>query len=276
MDINYMESGIELITSEVKEYLLNKKVAIYIPAYNGAKKIESLFNRIPEFFWDNTAEIYVVDNKSIDSTAEVVRSYAKQNNCENLNVYTMDRNRGYGGSQKWAYRHAIDNGYDTVIMLHCDEQYAPEDAPRLMHLLIVSDAGMVFGSRFLGDPLSGGMPLIRYLGVHFLNFVQNNVLQWNLSEYTSGYRIFQIDQLKEIPFEMCGDYFNFDTQILIQFKLRGITVRDDVIKTTYADEENYVNIYKNGFLILGTLGLYLLHKWGMKKSPMFSIISRTE
>ena len=266
----------EKISKLVKNYFLDKKVAIYLPAYNGELKICQVFDRIPTFIRENSEEIYVVDNQSKDRTAEVVRKYAEEKHLDHLNVYTMEKNIGYGGSQKWAYRHAIEKGYDTVIMLHCDGQYAPEDLDRLLGLLINSGAGMVFGSRFRGAPLAGGMPLIRFLGVHFLNFMQNFVLQWNLSEYTSGYRIFQMKVLEEIPFELCNNYYHFDTEILIQFKLRGIPVIDDVIGTTYADEENYVNIYKNGFLILGTLGRYLLNKWGVKKSAIFNIKNRSE
>jgi glycosyltransferase involved in cell wall biosynthesis len=271
-----MEKEQEIISQLVKNYFLDNKVAIYLPAYNGELKICQVFERIPAFIRDNVSEIYVVDNQSQDRTAEVVRKYAEENNLKHLNVYTMENNIGYGGSQKWAYRHAIEKDYDTVIMLHCDAQYAPEDAPRLLELLINSGSGLVFGSRFRGSPLAGGMPLIRFLGVHFLNFMQNFILQWDLSEYTSGYRIYQMKVLEEIPFELCSNYFHFDTEILIQFKLRGIPIEEDVIETTYADEENYVNIYKNGFLILGTLGRYLLNKWGMKKSPMFNIQHRSE
>jgi glycosyltransferase involved in cell wall biosynthesis len=255
----------------VVNYFAEKKVSIYIPAYNGERKICEVFERIPLFVREKSAEIFVVDDGSIDRTERVVLDYKKKKGWKNLNVIRREQNRGYGASQKLAYRYAIDKGYDVVIMLHCDAQYAPEDIPRLMKLLIESNAGMVFGSRFTGNPLAGNMPMIRYLGVRFLNFVQNAVLQWNLSEYTSGYRIFRTDALKQVPFEQCSDYYHFDTEILVQFKMKNLSIAEETIATFYGDEDNYVNIYKNGFLILSVMGEYLMHKTGLRRSKKFAL-----
>ncbi len=255
----------------VADFLRTKKLAIYIPAYNGARKIREVFERIPSALWQAAAEIYVVDDGSVDHTREVVLDYKEGQGRHNLNVIRREENRGYGASQKLAYRYAIDKGYDVVAMLHCDAQYAPEDMPRLLKGLVQSGAGMIFGSRFTGDPLAGHMPRIRYFGVLFLNNVQNGVLRWNLSEYTSGYRIFRTDALRQVPFERCSDYYHFDTEILVQFKLKGIRVAEETIATCYADEENYVNIYKNGLLILGVMGEYLLHRLALRQSPKFTV-----
>ena len=43
-----------------------------------------------------------------------------------LKIVRNPRNRGYGGNQKLGYRYAIDHGYDVVVLLHADGQYAPE------------------------------------------------------------------------------------------------------------------------------------------------------
>lgn len=255
----------------VADFLRTKKLGVYIPAYNGAKKIAEVFDRIPRAIWDGAAEVYVVDDGSVDRTRDVVLEYKERHGRQNLNVLRREENRGYGASQKLAYRYAIDKGYDVVAMLHCDAQYAPEDMPRLLKRLLQSGAGMIFGSRFTGNPLAGHMPRIRYYGVRFLNVVQNGVLRWNLSEYTSGYRIFTTDALRRVPFERCSDYYHFDTEILVQFKLKGIPIAEETIPTLYADEDNYVNIYKNGFLILGVMGEYLLHRSGLRPSPKFTV-----
>ena len=255
----------------VSRFLASEKLAIYIPAYNGARKICEVFDRIPPAIWDAAAEVYVVDDGSVDDTQGVVLDYKARHGRANLSVIRRERNQGYGASQKLAYRYAVDKGYDVVAMLHCDAQYAPEDLPRLLKHLIESGAGMIFGSRFTGNPLAGNMPRVRYLGVLFLNVFQNTVLGWNLSEYTSGYRVFRTDALRRIPFERCSDYYHFDTEILIQLKLKGIPVAEETIATHYGDEDNYVNIYKNGLLILGVLGEYTLHRLALRRSAKFTV-----
>ena len=35
-------------------------------------------------------------------------------------------NLGYGGNQKAGYTYAINHGWDVVVLLHGDGQYAPE------------------------------------------------------------------------------------------------------------------------------------------------------
>jgi glycosyltransferase involved in cell wall biosynthesis len=98
------------------------KIAIYIPAYNGASTIPMVLDRIPENIRRIAAEIFIVDNASPDNTYLVGLGYAAQKGMTNLKVYRNDSNRGYGGSQKFAYQYCCDNGFDLVIMLHGDAQ----------------------------------------------------------------------------------------------------------------------------------------------------------
>ncbi len=247
------------------------KIAIYIPAYNAGATLPRVLDRIPLDIRDKVGEIFIVDNASPDNTYLVGISYAKEKGWSHLKVYRNNTNRGYGGSQKFAYQYAIEQGYDIVIMLHGDAQYAPEKIPNLIEPFEKGDADMVFGSRMTGDPLKGGMPMIRYLGNRFLTIVENIVLRWNLSEYHSGYRVYSCAALKKVPFHKCSDYYHFDTEILIQFKLAGLRVRERTIPTYYGDERCYVNIWKYGFAILFTLREYLFHKWKLRYQEKFDL-----
>jgi hypothetical protein len=43
-----------------------------------------------------------------------------------------ETNRGYGENQKSRYRLALDQGADTVVLLHPDYQYEPKAVPLLI------------------------------------------------------------------------------------------------------------------------------------------------
>ncbi len=247
------------------------KIAIYIPAYNAGATLPRVLDRIPLEIKDKVGEIFIVDNASPDNTYLVGIGYAHEKNLSNLKVYRNETNRGYGGSQKFAYQYAIDNGFDVVVMLHGDAQYAPEKIPALLEPFEKGEADMVFGSRMTGDPRAGGMPLHRYLGNKFLSGIQNWALDWNLSEYHSGYRVFSCAALRKIPFDRCADDYHFDTEILIQFKLKGLRVVERPIPTYYGDERCYVNVWKYGLDILATMGKFLLHKHGFRRRPVFEV-----
>lgn len=247
------------------------KIAIYIPAYNAGRTLPLVLDRIPEDVKNRVEEIFIVDNASHDNTYLIAVGYKNEKGVHNLNIIRNERNLGYGGSQKVAYRYAIDKGYDAVVMLHGDAQYAPEKIAYLLEPFDKGEADMVFGSRMAGLPLKGGMPLHRYLGNKFLTAVENLVLDWNLSEYHSGFRVFSCAALRKIPFHLCSDDYHFDTEILVQFKLRGLRVAERPIPTHYGSERSYVNVWRYGADILYVMGEYLLHRKGVRRLAKFDI-----
>ena len=64
-----------------------------------------------------------------------------------LHVLKHAKNLGYGGNQKAGYRYFIEKGFDAVILLHGDGQYAPEILAHLYHPIVKGEADAVFGSR---------------------------------------------------------------------------------------------------------------------------------
>ncbi|MGZ3653115.1 MAG: glycosyltransferase family 2 protein, partial [Bdellovibrionota bacterium] len=223
-------------------------------------------DRIPLNSRDKMAEIFVIDNASTDNTSMVVVDYRSKNGLHNLEVIKNSKNLGYGGSQKVAYRRCIDKGYDCVAMLHGDAQYAPELLETLIGPVLNGEADMIFGSRISGDPLKGGMPIIRFLGNRFLTTLQNFFLGTRLSEFHSGYRVFSVKALEKIPFEKFSSDYHFDTEMIILFADRKFRIQEMPIPTHYGDEKNYVNIWDYGMKVLVTTVTYFLHRRGLRRS----------
>jgi len=245
------------------------KICIFIPAYNAATTLTVTIDRIPRELRDSVEEIFVCDDASQDNTHLIGIGYRAVTGQHNLHIHRHEKNKGYGGNQKFAYRYAINNGYDVVVMLHGDAQYAPEKIPFLLEPFYNGDADMVFGSRMADDPLGGGMPYYKYLGNKFLTFVENLILRKSLSEYHSGFRVYSTAALRQIPFEQCSDDFHFDSEILVQFVMKGLRIVERPIPTYYGDERCYVNVWSYGMNILKVMGQYLLHKRGIQHYPKF-------
>jgi glycosyltransferase involved in cell wall biosynthesis len=251
-----------------------KKIAIFIVAYNAADTLANVIDRIPDSLKNRVKEIFVFDDFSKDSTYLIGVGYKKIHNLSNLHVYKNPKNLGYGGNQKKGYNYAISRGYDIVVMLHGDAQYAPEKIPSLLPLLENDMADMVFGSRMKGNPLKGGMPLWRFFGNKVLTYVENKVLGLNLSEFHSGFRSYSCRALRQIPFNSCSDGYDFDTDILIQFKLKGLRIAETLISTHYGKESHRIGFFssvKYGLNILKSLYDYKLHVWKIKRVSKFNI-----
>ena len=154
------------------------KIVITMPAYHAERTLERTVAAIPEGVAD---ELILVDDASRDATAEIGRRLG-------LRVHVHPANRGYGGNQKTCYSLALETGADVVVLLHPDYQYEPKAVPLLIAPIIAGEADVTFGSRFagMGDPLSGGMPLYRYLGNRITTSVQNAFLGTRFTDMHSG------------------------------------------------------------------------------------------
>jgi len=246
-----------------------KKIAIFIPAYEHTKTLPSVLDRIPDEIKKKVEEIFVIDDASSDNTHLLAKGYKIEKKLDKLNVYKNEENKGYGGNQKRAYQYAIKKNYDVVVMLHGDGQYAPEFLPRILEELENTKADLLFGSRMLGNPLKGGMPIYKFLGNKFLTFMENLILRTNISEFHSGYRAYNVHALKKIPFHLNSDGFNFDPEIIIQFANKKLKIAEISIPTYYGGEISYVNVIQYGLNVLKSLLEYRLYKLGIIKSNKF-------
>ena len=234
-----------------------KKVLIFIVSYNAEAFVEKVLDRIPENVWENNAyemEVLVIDDQSSDATVPKVLNYINNNPQRKISVLSNSRNLGYGGNQKLGYHYALENGFDIVVLLHGDGQYAPE----LLHEMIVpildDEADVTFGSRMIkkSDALRGGMPLYKWVGNQILTTFQNWVLGSNLTEFHTGYRAYSTEIFKKIRFEYNSNYFDFDTDIIIQILDTGHRIKEIPIPTFYGAEISYVNGMLYAFKIVAT------------------------
>jgi 2-polyprenyl-3-methyl-5-hydroxy-6-metoxy-1,4-benzoquinol methylase len=85
------------------------------------------------------------------------------------------------------------------------------------------------------------MPLYKFVGNRILSWFQNRMLGASLSEFHSGYRVYSVAALATVPFELNTTDFHFDTEIIIQFVLGGLRIKELPIPTYYGDEICRVN-----------------------------------
>jgi len=245
---------------------MNKKIIIFMPTRNTAATLEKTYSLIPEHIRHQAAFI-VVDNASSDNSVEVAERLG-------LKIIRHDVNRGYGGSNKAAFDYARTINADIFIVLHSDCQYDPTIMDRLLEPMLQGDADAVFGSRILGKKaLLGGMPWWKYVSNRFLTWLENLALHASLSEYHSGYRIYSMDMLTKIPYELDSNDWIFDSEIIFQILHLGYTIREVPIPTTYKGPISSISFSTGvvyGLAILWLIVKFKLHQWGIVKQKQFS------
>src|SRR4029079_16817428 len=191
------------------------RIVIVMPAYNAALTLERTYADIPH---DLIERIILVDDVSHDETVDIARNLG-------LEVIIHAQNRGYGGNQKTCYDAALEAGADIVVMLHPDYQYDATRIPALIAPIADGSQGLGLGSRFLGDPLAGGMPRWKYVSNRFLTEIENLAFGLRLSEYHTGLRAYSRLLLETVPYRLNSDDFVFDQELIAQVVSAGLAAR---------------------------------------------------
>ena len=245
-----------------------KKIVVVMPAYNASTTLKKTYEQIPFIIVD---EVILVDDGSKDNTVALAKALLIDH------VITHPENRGYGANQKTCYQKALELNADIIVMLHPDYQYTPLLIESLVFPIVRGVYDVMLGVRTLGrGPMSGGMPLYKFIGNRFLTFFQNLMLNRRLAEYHTGYRVFSRKVLERIDFMENADDFIFDNQLISQIIYAGFEVGEISCPANYFDEASKINFRRSIQYGLGVLRMsvnYRLHKWKVIKSKVLSKLS---
>jgi glycosyltransferase involved in cell wall biosynthesis len=246
-----------------------KKLVVVMPAYNAAQTLVKTYEELPHEIVD---EVILVDDHSRDHTIEVASRLGI------TRIIRHDKNLGYGGNQKTCYTAALESGADIVVMVHPDYQYSPRLCGAISWMIASGEYDMVLASRILGrGALKGGMPIWKYIANRFLTAFENMFVDVKLSEYHTGYRAFTREVLETLPLQENSDDFVFDNQMIAQAVAFGFNLGEISCPTRYMPEASSINFQRSvkyGFGVLGTSLSYRLHKWDIKRSPVFEAKGR--
>ena len=113
------------------------RVVVVMPAYNAGRTLRMTYEELPK---DAVSLVILVDDGSRDDTLDIARELG-------LQIFTHDRNYGYGANQKTCYAEALRAGADIVVMVHPDYQYDPRLLPQIIEPIIAGEADVELGSR---------------------------------------------------------------------------------------------------------------------------------
>jgi glycosyltransferase involved in cell wall biosynthesis len=223
-----------------------KVLSIVIPAYNEAKTIHIILNKVKEVKLDDNIqkEAIIVNDCSADNTEEVVHEYIEKNKDLNIQYYSHEVNQGKGAALHTGIKKATG---DWVIIQDADLEYTPTEYNVLLKPILAGQADVVYGSRFLGG--SGHRVLFFWhsIGNGFLTLMSNMFTDLNLTDMETCYKLFKTEIIQSITLE--EKRFGFEPEVTAKIaRVPGIKIYEVGISyhgRTYAEGKK-IN-WKDGF-----------------------------
>jgi hypothetical protein len=91
---------------------------------------------------------------------------------------------------------------------------------------------------------TGRMPLYKFAANKALTAIENWAFQMKLAEYHSGYMLYSRKALETIPFEKLSKSFDFDLEMIVLARVKGLRVAEIAIPKIYSGEKSHLNPIK--------------------------------
>jgi glycosyltransferase involved in cell wall biosynthesis len=179
------------------------------------------------------SEIIIIDNGSKDKSISAASSA-----CANLKIKTKifknKVNVMLGGSHKTAFNYALSNNFDSVIVLHGDDQGDINDIIPYIEDGSFKNYDSLLGSRFEKNSKLKNYSSFRIFGNLVFNLFLSIASMKKLSDIGSGLNMYKTDYLKDKFYLYFPNNLTFNVYMLFygifvhsKFKFFAITWREE-------------------------------------------------
>lgn len=162
-----------------------KTLSVVIPCYNEAQTLASVVEKVAAAETCGLdLEIVIVDDCSADASRQIAQDLAV--NDPRIQVFHHEVNQGKGAALRTGFASARG---DLVIVQDADLEYDPADYQKLLEPILVGDADVVYGSRFLDRGATEAHYLIHGLANRFLTGFSNLLTGLRLTDMETCYKL---------------------------------------------------------------------------------------
>lgn len=216
------------------------KIAVLIPCYNEAQTIEKVVMDAKQALPDAT--IYVYDNNSTDSTAEIAEKAGA--------VIRHEYMQGKGNVIRRMFREIDAQCY---LMIDGDDTYPLDCAKELVDKVLYHQADMVVGDRLSSTYFTENKRPFHNFGNSLVRGSINWLFHSNIKDIMTGYRAFSYQFVKTFPVLSKG--FEIETEMTIHAVFNNMQIENVIVdyRDRPAGSESKLNTYSDGMKVIGTI-----------------------
>jgi glycosyltransferase involved in cell wall biosynthesis len=219
----------------------NKKIGVVVPAHNEEHFITAVIDTMPDF----VDKIYVVNDASTDSTAELILKKAIRNS--RLVIVNRQSQGGVGAAILSGHLRALRDKMDVLAVMAGDGQMDPAVLSIIINPVVDGQADYVKGNRLSNSDHRKEMPVFRIFG----NFILTNLTRiasgyWNVSDPQNGYTAISTETLKKLDTSKIELGFAFENDMLVKLNVIGARVIDVKHPAVYRGQQSKIRYF--GFI----------------------------
>jgi glycosyltransferase involved in cell wall biosynthesis len=212
-------------------------ITIAIPAYNEERFVGSVVIQAHRY----TPNVVVIDDGSKDDTAYIAERAGAL-------VIRHPHNAGKSEAVNSALRWARGTDTRCLVFIDGDGQHRPDEIDRVVEPVLMGEADMVIGSRFLS--VKSHIPTYRKIGQAGFTALTNVASAVPVTDSQSGFRAFSRKAIEALHFNGTG--LSVESEMQFQAKEHGLSIVEVPISVVYAEKAKR-NPFAHGMQIIDNI-----------------------
>lgn len=197
------------------------KLTVIVPVFNECDTIGDVVTRLREI--GLPMQIILVDDGSVDGTAEVIQSFAGERDTV---VLHHQSNRGKGAAIRTGLEEAQG---DIVVIQDADREYDPSDFRYLMQPLLSGEADVAYGTRY-GHYDRQLSPWWHQTVNSFITLIASIAIGIRLSDVETCYKMAWRKHFDAIKDDLRESRFGIEIELTARWARRGLRFTERPIR----------------------------------------------
>jgi glycosyltransferase involved in cell wall biosynthesis len=228
-------------------------LSIVVPAYNEGMRLAKSLRTIVTYLNENVpeSELIVVDDGSVDDTAEIARKELADSGSVHTSVISYKSNLGKGRAVRLGLQ---ASRAEIALFTDTDLSTPITEAPKLIDPISRGECDVAFGSRALDRSLIGvHQSWRREQGGRVFNLAVRLATGLPFWDTQCGFKAFRMRACRPIIEGATIDRFGFDVELLYLAYRAGLTLKEIPVRWDHADGSK-VNLASDSLKMLGEVG----------------------